>query len=312
MQTSNTSSKPTLLNSVLLTPTQLYRRGALMVIGCGFFWSTAGFGVRMMSEANGWQIVFYRSIGLSIILLAYLLWRHGKVIAIVKQIGWLGVLAGTLMGSSFFGNIFALIYTSVANVTFILSTAPFMAALLGWFLLKERVRKRTWLAIAFTAFGVLVMINGGLSVNGFVGIGFAFFMALCYAFFTIIMRHNKHIDMVPAALVAGLSTIVFSSFFIDSFLLPWQDIVIALALGVGQMGLGLILFIKGSRYVPAAELTLLTMLEVILSPLWVWLLFQENPGIWTLVGGGVIMVGILIQATGTGKSQVSAAQSATK
>ena len=285
-----------------LNPLQLYRRGALMVIGCGFFWSTAGIGVRMMSEANGWQIVFYRSIGLSVILLAYLLWQQGKVVAPVKQIGWLGVLAGSLMGASFFGNIFALIYTSVANVTFILSTTPFMAALLGWFLLKERVRKRTWLAIAFTAAGVLVMINGGLSADSFVGIGFAFFMALCYAFFTIIMRHNKHIDMLPAALVAGLTTIVFSSFFIDSFVLPWQDIAITFALGIGQMGLGLILFIKGSRYVPAAELTLLTMLEVILSPLWVWLLFQEDPGIWTLAGGAIIMMGIFIQASGTRKN----------
>ncbi len=163
------------------------------------------------------------------------------------------------------------------------------------------MRKRTWLAIAFTAAGVLVMINGGLSSDGFIGIGFAFFMTLCYAFFIIIMRHGKHIDMVPAALVAGLATIAFSSFFINDFAVPWQDIAIGFALGIGQMGLGLILFIKGSRYVPAAELPLLTMLEVILSPLWVWLFFQENPGVWTLAGGGVIMIGIVIQALGTGK-----------
>ena len=75
--------------------------------------------------------------------------------------------------------------------------------------------------------------------------------------------------------------------------LPWV---------LGKMGLGLILFIKGSRYVPAAELTLLTMLEVILSPLWVWLLFQEDPGIWTLAGGAIIMMGIFIQASGTRKN----------
>lgn len=281
---------------------QLYRRGVIMVILCGLAWSSAGVGVRMISEANGWQIVFYRSIGLSAVLITYLFWQQKKVIAPLIGIGWGGLLAGLLMGASFYGNIFALLHTSVANVTFILSTAPFLAAILGRLILGERVKRRTWAAIAITTSGVLVMVNGGLSDDGLTGIGFAFFMALCFALFSIVMRHGKNLDMVPAALVAGLSTITLSSFFVPSFVLPWQDIAVALALGVGQMGLGLILFIKGSRYVPAAELTLLTMLEVILSPVWVWFLFGENPGIWTLSGGAVIMLGVLVQVSATRQS----------
>ena len=95
---------------------------------------------------SGWHIVFYRSIGLSLTLLVYMLWRNqGQVFAPLKGIGWIGFLAGSLMGASFFGNIFALLHTSVANVTFIfiLSTAPFLAALLGRLLLGERVKTRT-------------------------------------------------------------------------------------------------------------------------------------------------------------------------
>ena len=277
-----------------------YRRGALMVVACGFLWSLAGIGVRMTEEATGWQIVFYRSVGLSITLLAYMMWRNkGQVISSVRGIGLMGFIAGSLTGASFFGNIFALIYTSVANVTFILSTAPFIAALLGRIFLGERVKKRTWLAIACTTSGVLIMVNGGLSSDGLIGMGFAFFMALCYACFTVIMRHCKNIDMVPAALVAGLTSMSFAALFIDSFALPINDILIALGLGVVQMGIALILFIKGSRHVPAAELTLLTMLEVILSPLWVWMLLNEHPGYWTLIGGSVIILGVVVQASGT-------------
>lgn len=295
---SNTPTTPALEMGTPSVDEQLYRRGALLVITCGLLWSLAGIGVRMTSEATGWHIVFYRSIGVSITLFIYLLWQQKQIVTPVKSIGMLGLIAGTLMGASFFGNIFALLYTSVANVTFILSTAPFIAAILGRLILGEKVKKRTWIAIACTTSGVLVMVNGGLSSDGLIGMGFAFFMAVCYAGFTVIMRHGKDIDMVPTALVAGLTSMIFAAMFIDDFALPSNDILIALGLGVVQMGVALICFIKGSRYVPAAELTLLTMLEVILSPLWVWLLLNEHPGNWTLVGGTIIMLGVFIQASG--------------
>ena len=104
--------------------------------------------------------------------------------------------------------------------------------------------------------------------------------------------------MVPAALVGAMFSMAVAGYNIESFQLPLNDIIICGALGVIQMGIPLILFIKGSRYVPAAELTLLTMLEVILSPLWVWIFLAEDPGYWTLIGGGVITMGIIIQANG--------------
>lgn len=268
------------------------------MIGCGFLWSLAGIGVRMTTVADGWHVVFYRSIGLCLTLLIFLYWEQRAIIKPIKAIGILGCVAGTIMGSAFFGNIFALFYTNVANVTFILSTSPFLAALLGRVMLGERVRMRTWAAIAFTTAGVLIMVNTGLSSEGLIGMGFAFTSALCFASFTVIMRYGKHINMVPAALIAGITSMLFSALFIDDFFIPLNDILIALGLGFIQMGLALIFFIKGSRYVPAAELALLTMLEVILSPLWVWILLDEHPGYWTLLGGAIIMLGVFIQASG--------------
>jgi len=210
----------------------------------------------------------------------------------------LSIVAGVFMGASFFGNIFALLHTSVANVTFLLSSSPFIAALLGWLILGERVKKRTWAAIALTSVGVSVMVGSALTGDGIVGMAFALMMAVSYAAFSVIMRRGKGSDMLPAALVGGVFSMLVAAVAIDDFAISLADLGICLALGFFQMGLGIVLFIYGSKHVPAAELTLLTMLEVILSPIWVWFLFSEHPGYWTLIGGSVIMLGVVVQAIG--------------
>jgi len=99
-----------------------YRRGALMVIACGFLWSLAGIGVRLTEEATGWHIVFYRSIGLSITLLAYMMWRNkGHVIGSVRGIGLIGFIAGCLTGASFLA-------ISLHSYTPALPTSPLFSA----------------------------------------------------------------------------------------------------------------------------------------------------------------------------------------
>ena len=277
----------------------LYRNGAIMVIMCGLLWSTAGVGVRYISEASGWHIVFFRSIGLIVTILTVIAWRNkGDLITPLKRTNKLSLLAGMFLGASFFGNIFALLHTSVANVVFLLSSAPFIAALLAWLILGERVKKRTWIAIALSSVGVSIMVGQALSGDGIVGMAFALMMAVCYAAFSVIMRCGKDNDMLPAALIGGLFSMLVAAFAIDDFSISWADLAICLALGIFQMGLALVLFIHGSKHVPAAELTLLTMLEIILSPIWVWFLFNEHPGNWTLIGGCIIMLGVMVQAIG--------------
>ena len=283
-------------------PNHLYRNGAIMVIICGLLWSTAGVGVRYISDASGWHIVFFRSIGLIITILTVMAWRNkGDLIAPLKRTNTLSLLAGIFLGASFFGNIFALLHTSVANVTFLLSSSPFIAALLGWFILGERVKKRTWAAIALTSVGVSVMVGNALSGDGIIGMAFALMMAVCYAAFSVVMRRVKGSDMLPAALIGGLFSMLVAALAIDDFAISWADLGICLALGCFQMGLALVLFVSGSKHVPAAELTLLTMLEVILSPIWVWFLFNEHPGNWTLIGGSIIMLGVMVQAIGANR-----------
>ena len=145
-------------------------------------WSTAGVGMRYISEASGWHIVFFRSIGLIITIFTVMAWHHrGDLITPSKRTNKLSLLAGVFLGASFFGNIFALLHTSLANVTFLLSSSPFITALLGWFILGERVKKRTWAAIALTSVGVSVMVGNALSGDGIIGMAFALMMAVSYA-----------------------------------------------------------------------------------------------------------------------------------
>ena len=288
-----------LIQAQTTLPSHLYRNGAIMVIICGLLWSTAGVGVRYISDASGWHIVFFRSLGLVITIFSVMAWRNnGNLITPLKRTNKLSLLAGIFLGASFFGNIFALLHTSVANVTFLLSSSPFIAALLGWFILGERVKKRTWMAIALTSLGVSVMVGHALNGDGVIGMAFALMMAVCYAAFSVVMRRGKGSDMLPAAVISGLFSMLVAGLAIEDFSISGADLVICLALGCFQMGLALVLFIAGSKHVPAAELTLLTMLEVILSPIWVWFLFNEHPGHWTLIGGSIIMLGILVQAIG--------------
>ena len=283
----------------ITSPDHRYRNGAIMVIICGLLWSTAGVGVRYISEASGWHIVFFRSVGLIFTIFMVMAWHHkGDIITPLKGANKLSFLAGIFLGASFFGNIFALLHTSVANVTFLLSSSPFIAALLGWFILGERVKRRTWAAIALTSIGVSVMVGHALNGDGLIGMAFALMMAVSYAAFSVVMRRGKGGDMLPAALIGGIFSMLVATFAIEDFFISWVDLAICLALGCFQMGLALVLFIAGSKHVPAAELTLLTMLEVILSPIWVWFLFNEYPGNWTLIGGSIIMLGVVVQATG--------------
>jgi drug/metabolite transporter (DMT)-like permease len=282
-----------------------YRNGAILVLLAGFLWSTAGIGVRMMEAADGWQVVFFRSLGLVITLLVVISMRNkGAVITPFRRVGWPGVLAGLFLGASFFCNIYALLNTSVANVLFVLSSAPFLSALLGWLVLRERVRRQTWVAIFFSTIGISVMAGGALSGNGLLGMLFALLMAIFYAAFSVAMRYGRRVDMLPATCLAGVFSMMFAAVMMDDFTLSTNDLIICLALGVGQIGLGLVAFTLGAKFVPAAELTLLSMTEVIMGPIWVWLAIGEHPGDWTLIGGSIVLFGVAFQATGARRKRV--------
>jgi drug/metabolite transporter (DMT)-like permease len=274
-----------------------YVNGVILVLLAGVFWSSMGIGIRLIEEANVWQILLYRSSALAAFLFVIISFRSGnKPIRAIRKAGIAGAIGGVGLVVAFAGGIYALQTTSVANAMFLFAAAPFLAAFLGWIILRENVRKATWIAMLVAMVGIAIMVLNGMSAGRLVGNLSAILSAAGFAMFTIALRWGKLEDMMPAVFLAGIFALVTSAlvcwFEGFSFTIPANDIAVALALGVFQVGLGLTIFTIGSKVVPAAELALLSMTEVLLGPFWVWLFLGETADFYTLAGGAVLMLAI--------------------
>lgn len=271
----------------------LYRRGILQLVASGFFLSTAGIALRLVEQADGWQILFYRSLALSITILLILVVQKGsRVFDEFRKLDWNDCLLAVFLGTGFVTYVFALLYNTVANALFIFSFAPFLAAVLGWMLLGERVAKRTWFAIGVAMAGLAVMVGSELALSHYLGTLLALWIPIAYAASIIAVRRSKRDNMLVALCLAGLVALVLSAFFVTDYALTSRDLIISLYLGVFQVGMGFTLVVLGSRHVPAAQVGLLALVEPILAPLWVWMGVGELPGLATIIGGSIIFLAI--------------------
>ncbi len=271
----------------------LYRRGILQLVASGFFLSTAGIALRLVEQADGWQILFYRSLALSITILLILVFQKGsRVFDEFRKLDWNDCLLAVFLGTGFVTYVFALLYNTVANALFIFSFAPFLAAFLGWMLLGERVATRTWFAIGFAMAGLAVMVGSELALSHYLGTLLALWIPIAYAASIIAVRRSKRDNMLVALCLAGLVALVLSAFFVTDYALTSRDLIISLYLGVFQVGMGFTLVVLGSRHVPAAQVGLLALVEPILAPLWAWMGVGELPGLATIIGGSIIFLAI--------------------
>ena len=200
------------------------------------------------------------------------------------------------ISAAYSGGIYSIQNTSVANAMLLFATAPFMAAVLGWVVLRERVRLATWIAIVIAIAGIAVMVadkSGSVAMKGSLeALGSAF----GFAIFTVALRWGRTGEMLPAVFLSGLFAIIITLVICLSLQLPLilspNDGVISMGMGVFQVGAGLILYTLGSRSLPAAELALLSLAEVLLGPIWVWLFLGETASLNTLIGGMVLLAAI--------------------
>lgn len=278
----------------VISPSLSYPRGVLLVLLAGVCWSTMGLGIRSMEVANVWQILFYRSCALTPFLFAIIALRSGgRPLAVIRKAGIAAVIGGLGLVVAFTGGIYAIQTTTVANAMFLFATAPFMAALLGRLVLGEEVRSATLIAAAVALVGIVMMVAEGISLGFMRGNIAAIVSALGFAVFTVALRWGKLEDMLPAVFLSGIFAILATGAvcLLSGYTLaiPANDVAIALALGVFQVGAGLVLYTIGSRAVSAAELALLSMADVVLGPLWVWLFLGETAGLYTLAGGAILM-----------------------
>jgi drug/metabolite transporter, DME family len=285
-----------------------YGRGVALVLMAGSLWSLMGLGLRQIEAATVWQILFWRSVGMLPVLLAVIWWTsRGSPFTAIRDVGVAGVLGGLSLVLAFAGAIYAIQTTTIANAVFLFSASPFVAAVLGWILLGERVRPWTWAAIALAAFGMYLMVREGLATGALAGNIAALLSAVGFGAFSVALRWGKVGDTLPVALLGGVFSIIAAGLVLalrgEALAPSGWDIGVSTLIGAVILALGMVVYTAASKAVPAAELTLLSLIEVLLGPLWVWLFMGETASAATFVGGGVLLAAVVLNAVISARAQ---------
>jgi drug/metabolite transporter (DMT)-like permease len=267
------------------------------VAGAALAWSTAGVVQRDLDVSAGTQVAG-RSLFAALALL-------GLVVLLERRRTWtaframgraeLGFVACAAVSSGTF--MLALNYTSVATVLFMQAVAPLLAALIARVALGEGIAGRTWAAMAIALGGVTLMV-GGPDAPSASGQLLALLVTVSFAGGIVIARHRRDISMAPATCVSQVVVVLAALPFVSVAGASAHDVTLLAFLGICQIGLGLGLLTIGARLIAPAEVALISLLEVVLGPVWVWLAYDEQPGRSTIVGGMVVLVAVAVQAAG--------------
>ena len=274
--------------------------GRLWVLAAGLCMSLGGPIIRLADDITEWQFLFYRSLGAALLLLLWFRLSGRPVLAQIRRVGVTGLVSGLCLAVTFTGYVWGVMHSTVANALFLLSAAPLFAALLGWMVLREPVVRSMWFAMAGVVVGVAIMIGEGLAEADLLGDLAALSAAVGFAGFSVGIRRGRHTDMSPTILIAATITAAVSAAMAfaggTGITAPAPEVGLATVYGMLVIGAGIFLFTLGSKSVPSAELVLLSLTEVVLAPVWVWLAFGEVPSLPTLAGGLLLLGSIAGQA----------------
>ena len=264
--------------------------GVVLALAGGTVLSFGGPIVRMFEDAEGWTIMFYRGLAFSATLFLIVCWRsRGRVIERYRQIDAVGLGIAFSLGIGLIFYVFAMLNTTVANVTFVIGASPLATALLAWLVLRERISLTSGVILCIAVLGVGIMVADGISVGLLMGNLMALGAVGTYAVFVILLRKARDFDMLAATSLAGLIASAIGFALADTLAISTHDLIVVIIFGSVQIGLGFTFVTYASRHIPAAEVTLLTLTETILGPIWAWLIVGEVPNTWTVVGGAVVL-----------------------
>ena len=267
--------------------------GTLLVACAAVCWSSGGLIARLVTTTP-WTTSFWRSVSAAVFLGVVLsIARRRSIVAQCREGGWPVAVIACCMALASTCFIFSLAHTSVANTLILISTGPYVAGLLGWLWLGERVAPRTWFSMGVALAGAVIMVSDSYSRGTIIGDLLALVMAVSFATATVLVRRHPETPMTPAAALATFLTALIALPFAQPFAIGSRDLLLLTLFGVGNYGIGFLLFMGGARRIPAAQSALVGMLETVLGPLWVWLLLDERPGVATLTGGALILAALL-------------------
>ena len=272
------------------------RRGALLVLAAALTWSFGGVIARYLQLSDSWAIVSWRSCFASLFLLGFMLLREGwgGTRRLFASMGWPGIGMGLCVAMASASFVVALSHTTVANILLMQAGAPLIAALLGWALFRERVSSPTWAAILAVILGVTVMVSASIGGQvSLLGNALALVTTLCFTFAVLITRRFAHVRMMPAVCFGMAVAAVAGALMAGSLQASPRDMGLLFVFGALNLGLGMAFFVSGGPKVPASIVALLSTLETVLGPIWVWLAHGETPGARTLLGGAIVFGALL-------------------
>lgn len=278
-----------------------YGQGVALVLAAGTLWSLMGLGLRQIEAATVWQILFWRSVGMVPVLLSFIWWSSGgQPLEQIRKVGLAGAIGGFGLVFAFAGAIYAIQTTTIANAVFLFTASPFVAAVLGWIILGERVKPWTWAAIALAVFGMYLMVREGLAMGALVGNIAALLSAAGFGAFSVCLRWGRVKHMLPVSMLGGVFSVVVAGAILtvrgEPIAPSGWDIAISAGIGAVILALGMVMYTLGSRVIPAAELTLLSLIEVLFAPLWVFAFLGETASAATFLGGGVLLAAVALNA----------------
>lgn len=279
----------------------LKKHAVLLILLGGTFMSFVGLYMRLLSEADGFQILFYRSLSLSFMVgLVCCLRRRVAPLTFLKSIDRTDFLIGLVISLAFACYVFAMLYTTVASTLLILSATPFMTATIGWLWISERPKAITWVAMAFASAGIYFMVKSGHQLGNNVGNVLALLSGFWFALMLVMARRSGKDDILGGTFIGGVICILIGAsmaFLVGTGLkVLTLDLFIILVMGAFGIGIGIAFVTWGASHVPAAEVSILVLIESVLGPIWPWLLLGETMTLSEIFGGTLVLASVIVFA----------------
>ena len=258
--------------------------------------SFGGLIVKSFEGANLWQILFWRSVFFSIVVLFFLLLNYKRnIFSSIYKIGLPGFFGGLVLSCGYAGYVFAMYNTTVANANFIIQTQTIFLAIFGYIFLKEKISILTITSIILAFSGIFLMLGGSLNSGQMIGNIAAFIMPISFAVLILTVRKYPNVDMIPLQLIAGIGAIILGYLFSSQIIVSSYDIFLGFIAGFFQVGLGFIFITIGAKTTTSALVGIIMLTEAILGPLWAWLFINETPPLVVLAGGSIVLIAVVLQ-----------------
>jgi drug/metabolite transporter (DMT)-like permease len=266
------------------------RRGVLLVLTATVLWSLAGLFARLLAHLDVWTVLGWRALlgSASISIVGLVEWRRGRLDN-PFGFGPLSPLVALLAMIAISAYTASVMTTTIADVMVIYATLPFVAAAIGWLVNRERVAPRTLIASVVALAGIVLIFANGLGSGRLLGQALSALMTLAFAGMVVLQRRQPRASMIAVNAIGALGSGLFGLINSPHPPLSVYDLAVLFVFGVTTIGLSFVLFMEGAKFIPSAEAGLISLLDVALGPIWVLLVFRENPGAATLLGGAIVL-----------------------